>query len=96
MLKVLRWLEKSFTKMWMLPVFMIWILVFIACWFTLAQVSLWIILVYAITAIIVTFNYYDKVSNTPEGSLALITVLMNPVTLLWMLLEIRWVNKWEK
>lgn len=85
MLKVLAWLETAFTKMWMLPVFLLWMAVSVTCWLTLAQISLWIIILYAINAMIVTVNYYDKVSNTPEGSLALITLLMNPVTILWML-----------
>ena len=88
MLKVLEWLETSFTKMWMLPVFLLWTAVSITCWLTIAQISLWIIILYALNVMIVTFKYYDKVSNTPEGSLALISLLMNPVTLLWMLFEI--------
>lgn len=88
MLKVLGWLETSFTKMWMIPVFLLWMVVSITCWFSVAQISLWILILYALNGMIVTFSYYDKVSNTPEGSLALITLLMNPATMLWMVLAI--------
>lgn len=88
MLKALERLEASFTRMWMLPVFIIWIALSIVCWLVLAHISLWIVILYALNAIIVTFKYYDKVSNTPEGSLALISLLMNPVTLLGMVWSI--------
>ena len=88
MLKVFAWLELAFTKMWMIPVFLLWILVSIAQWLWLAHLSLCLLILYCIIGLIVTYKYYDKVSNTPEGFLALITLLMNPVTLLWMLWEI--------
>lgn len=86
--KFLKWLEQSFTKMRMLPIFMLWLLFSVLSWVVLVCISLWFIPIGAASALIVTFYYMYEVSNTPEGSLSLLTAMMNPFTLFWYTISV--------
>lgn len=81
--KLLKWLEQSFTKMRMLPIFLLWMLFSITSWVVLVSISLWFIPIGISGVLFVTTHYMYAVSNTPEGSLSLLAVMMNPFTLFW-------------
>ena len=88
--KFLKWLERSFTKMTMLPVCILWLLLSAISWVFLVSLSLWFAPIGIASGLLVTFRYMYEVSNTPEGSLSLLTVMINPFTLFWYTIQRIW------